>query len=152
MILFHAQQCLLSRFQTWPTVFTHSLPHTHAGRKQRRSCDFLDNTQTPMSALITTNSLDILVTVFQVCPHSVLSRWIQWGPPAVFSHPLLLDFYGLYKSQQRLRSLSLGHLRSLMHLLGRKYRRTAEFSECLKAALMYSTTVGTSGTHKWMNR
>ena len=59
---------------------------------------------------------------------------------AVFTHLLLFNFYRHYASRscewspQKLQSVSLGHLCSLMHLLWWKYWGTAESSARLKSA------------------
>ena len=58
---------------------------------------------------------------------------------SVFSHQILPTFYGLYTRGSGLQiiwSLSLRDLRSLMHLLRTQYEGSADFSACLKAAMV----------------
>ena len=95
----------------------------------RRSRGFMIYTQTPVSALITAISLDILVSDFYMNEDTA-------GDPLV-SHQILLPFCGLYtrqtggESPQIIRRLSLGHLFSRMHVLRRKCGESLELSECL---------------------
>ena len=112
----------------------------------RRSRDHVYSIPTRSPALITTYSPDIFVGVFYVCVCCALDASsappfargeTNRGSPAVLSHRILLNFYGLYTERpvgESLLKLTLTFVLTNALLSETKYGGTAEFSACLKAA------------------